>query len=168
MKNLIRYLGELKFVLNSPKLYLVDYFDKIRNQIDLDCEIYLNGKIEIKNREKATQQQEEMIKEVDLFEMECLSDLKTRKRDSTDLEVLKDCLKSLDFEDEDAVLMVEKQIYCALFERKKILLGNRSIIFLNESKIQEIHLFRQQVFGSQHFDAEETLVFTRLELCLGF
>lgn len=56
MKNLI------EVALNSPKLYLVNCLAELRNQIDLDCEIYLSGKLETQNREKALQKQEEMTR----------------------------------------------------------------------------------------------------------
>jgi len=35
---------ELATIINNPRLYLVNFFADIRNQIDIECQIYLDGK----------------------------------------------------------------------------------------------------------------------------
>ncbi len=42
MDKIGKILLELKSIDSSPKLYLVNHFDMVRNQIDLDSERYLD------------------------------------------------------------------------------------------------------------------------------
>ena len=34
-------LNDLKLAVDSPKRYLANYFDEMKNQIDLECQVYL-------------------------------------------------------------------------------------------------------------------------------
>lgn len=75
-----RQLNELRLFENSPKLFIIDHFDVIRNQIDIECETYLNGdEISFSEKQKAIQQQEEMVEEIDRLQTKCLENLKLTK-----------------------------------------------------------------------------------------
>lgn len=130
MNKLEAIFCELKSAVNSPKVHLVNYFDEIRNQIDIDCETYLS-RHGLANQTRALVQQQELISEVDLFLRQCLSNVASLDEDLSKLDELELSLKSLDLTDKDAVLAVEKNIYCALNNRKRLLFRNRGIIFVN-------------------------------------
>lgn len=133
MKNLERQLNELRLVLSQNlRVYLVDYLNEIRSQIVTECQLFLSGKIDMEDAERAIDQYEEMNNSVDQFQKECLSNLETVDCGSRDLEMFEHRLETIDFEDEEAVLMVEKQIYCAVFERKRVLFGNKGLVFFSE------------------------------------
>ena len=69
-------LNDLKLAVDSPKRYLANYFDEMKNQIDLECQVYL-GQDELADeyKERAINEQLEMIQEVDSFEQKCLANV---------------------------------------------------------------------------------------------
>ena len=72
---------ELKSITNSPKLYLINYFDDIRKQIDIESQIYMNKKkLGAELKERALEEQLKMINEVDSFQKKCLNHLATQLR----------------------------------------------------------------------------------------
>lgn len=136
MNKLEAILEELKSTVNSPKVYLVNYFDEIRNQIDIDCETYLS-RHGLENQARALVQQQEIIGEVDLFLKQCLSNLVNIDDTDSKLKELDLCLKSLDWSNKDDVFAVEKNIHCALNNRKRVLFKNRGIIFVNNENYEK-------------------------------
>ena len=136
---------ELKSTANS-RIYLVSYFDEIRNQIDVECETYLSkidsrikldqGKRE-KQKEKAIEQQQEFIKEVDLFQQECLKNLGTHPIEPLNLEDLERRLNSVNLKNNNSVLELEKDFYCTLYNRKKLIFMNKGILFLSLEKYKK-------------------------------
>ncbi len=79
--------SELKSAASHPKVYLVNTLDELRNQIDIECQKYLNRKnLGIELKMKALEQQQEMINEVDLFQKKCLDNLAKNPLDQVNLE----------------------------------------------------------------------------------
>lgn len=110
--------------------------DEIRKQIDIHSEIYLKndltvGDVESKE-EKFIQQKEEMIKEVNLFQGQCLKNLETLQCGPTDLSYLEDSLNKLHLDDARLIWKGEVDLTCALFQRQKLLFMNQGIIFLSK------------------------------------
>lgn len=126
MNELETMLSELESAVNSPKLYIVNYFDDVRNQIDIRCQTYLNkDDLTAEVREKAMEQQGQMISEVDLLQKQCLSNFET-----ISLEELEQRLDILKVERSDAsVRLVEKDLYFALFRRQKLMFRNQRVVF---------------------------------------
>jgi hypothetical protein len=78
---------ELKLIISSPKLYLINFFDDLRNQIDTESQIYMDEhKLEAKLKEEALQRQVVMINEVDLFQKKCLDCLDAKPIDQLSLD----------------------------------------------------------------------------------
>jgi hypothetical protein len=130
MDRLCEIYSELKSTVNG-ELYLANYFTEIRNQIDIGCEEFIsepNLKDDVK--EKAIQQQEELINEVNSFQKECLKNLMVNPIKEVDLEKFDFRLKTLDLADNKAVLNLEKDLYCVLHNRKKALFINKGIVLL--------------------------------------
>jgi hypothetical protein len=108
---------ELKLIISSPKLYLINFFDNLRNQIDTESQIYMDKhNLEAELKEEALQQQVAMINEVDLFQKKCLDCLAAKPIDQLSL----DQVKSLEGD---------------LYARKKMLFMNKGLIFLNISDL---------------------------------
>ena len=108
---------ELKLIISSPRLYLVNFFDDLKNQIDIEAQIYMDKhKLEAELKEEALQIQEAMINEVDLFQKKCL-----------------DCLaaKPIYQLSQDQVQSLEGDLYA----RKKMLFMNKGLMFLNISDL---------------------------------
>lgn len=135
MSRLEIIMSELKAATSSPRVYLVNYFDDIRSQIDIDCQTYLNNEFE--KMEQAIRHQDQMINQVDLFQKECLANLGTIPFDLKRLNDLEDRFNSVDIGDKESVLKIEKDIYCALFEIKKLLFLKKGIIFVNLEKCEK-------------------------------
>ena len=54
MDKLESIFSELRSSFNSPAVYLVKQFDEIRNQIDTECQVYLNiYGLDVHDKEKA-------------------------------------------------------------------------------------------------------------------
>ena len=69
-------LDDLKLAVDCPKRYLANYFDEMKNQIDLECQVYLGRDgLADEDKEKAISEQLELIQEVDFFEQKCLANV---------------------------------------------------------------------------------------------
>ena len=122
---------ELKSITNSPKLYLINYFDDIRKQIDIESQIYMNKKkLGAELKERALEEQLKMINEVDSFQKKCLNHLATHPIDQLNL----DAFENLDLNDKSSKVGLEKLLYCELYARKKALFMNTGLLFLDNEK----------------------------------
>ena len=151
MDKLQTIYGDLKLVASS-KLYLVNYFDEIRNSIDIECQTFLDKPEAIDElKEKATQQQLEMIEQVGLFEKSCLSELEKSPLEQLDLEELDRRVKSLDLKDKKEVEKLEKELFCEAFNRKKRIFMNKGCIFLAKKPKRTEVLFGILIFIEDEF-----------------
>lgn len=159
MSRLEAVLRELKLAVDSPRIYLANFFRELQNQIDLECEALLNrANVSDKDRERAIQQQIQMINEVDLFQHKCLANL--TKISLLDLEPVKHVTN-------------EKEIHCALYKRQKLLFMNQGVIFFNNKNFDHflqsnLHFcllsFKyenpSQLFGLLFFIEDEFLIYS--------
>lgn len=146
MNKLRNIFNKLKSSVNSPRIYLVNHFEDLRNEIDIESQTFLNKDgLSVEDREKVIQQQEEMIKEVDLIQSQCLANLDKIKSDPISLGDFEQRLNSLDLEDQNAVLKVENNLFCALFQREKSLFMNQGILFLNGKKDMEVEFIKVSI-----------------------
>ena len=132
MESLYKTYIELKSTINSPKLYLINYFDGIRNKIDIEYQIYIiKNDLGVAAQEKALQQQRELLDEVTLLQKQCINNLAATNPfgQSNKLVDIERCLKGLNWRDKVAISKLEKQLYRQLFARKKELFMNKGIVF---------------------------------------
>jgi len=124
---------ELNLIINSPRLYLINFFDDLRNQIDTEAEIYMaKHKYGVELKEEALQQQVAMINEVDLFQERCLDSLAAKPIEQLSLHQVQN---------------LERDLYA----RKKMLFMNKGLIFLNMSDLLVRLVQKDQPF---HFEIE--------------
>lgn len=149
MDRLRSSLSELKSAVNNPRLFIADYLYAIRNEIDIECEIYLSkAGWRLEEREKALQQLEGMIKEVDLFEKQCLTNVESLQFGPPNLKQLEHNLDSLDLKDGKAISMVERDLDCALIQKHKSLFMKQGLVFLNKSKCKRLEENSGILFGA--------------------
>lgn len=170
MNTLESIFEELKLVVNNPKIYLANYFDEIRCQIDIECQLYLNRpNLSIKENLLAIEQQSQLIYEVDIFEQKCLMNLKTTttttQANQTNLELLDTRLQSLNVENKDAVSKLDKDIHSVFYSSQKLLFMNKGIIFLNIANYKKFLQFRcfthqQILFGLLFIIEDDFLLFS--------
>lgn len=150
MNKLEDHLNELKAIAQNPRIYLVNYFDEIRNQIDVECQAFLSrSDLASDVYDMAIQQQEELIGEVFLFQRRCLENLEMLvSNDLTEIGQLEQRFNSLIAGDEEASLNVEKDVYCALYDRKKLLFNNKGLIFFSLKDFQKLMKSSYMEIGS--------------------
>lgn len=134
-------LSELKSVVNNPIQYLADYLGKIKNKIDAECLLYLNRDgLAADQLEKAIEQQAKMIDEVHRFQRQCLENLETSDGfDAIDLDDLEHRYKINVGYGRSGLMRgfidLDEDIYCLLYKRRKLLLNNKSIIFIKNTRL---------------------------------
>ena len=116
-------LNDLKLAVDSPKRYLANYFDEMKNQIDLECQVYL-GQDELADeyKERAINEQLEMIQEVDSFEQKCLANVGHLE---------------LPTKEQIDGIREEKELYIALHQVQKQLFMNQGMFFFSEERFND-------------------------------
>ena len=126
-QDLQKSFNEMKSIISSPKCFLVQHFDDVRNQIDLECQKYLdNNELEIESKEKAILRQQEMIDEVDSFQKKCLAYLKTEQLDQINFEEFE---KRLQLQDKDLVMKLYFDLGCYKNRIKEKLFMNQGKVY---------------------------------------
>ena len=153
-------LEKFKSSIQSSRLYLAEYFDKLRNEIDIEAEKCLNksNQSKIKNDvQKSTDQdtinsnRKQMLDEINSFEIKCFDNLANETLETVDEKLLQEVetfektfqelerkQSNLDgdmFENECSNLyqLIDSSIYD--FDKKIKL--NSSLIFLNVSEFKK-------------------------------
>jgi hypothetical protein len=127
-------LEELKSIVTSPRLYLANHFSNLKNQVDLECQIFLQEQTNTVEGKQAAQfaleSQKIIISHIVSFESECIRN----HDDSTDI-------KEVDF----------AKLNAATFDA---LLTAQSTIFLNKTfKFvgRNSEFFKEDAFTSLNF-----------------
>ena len=139
LEQLLESLNELKSALQSPRVYIYQYFTKLKNEIDLECQLHLcNQKnLQTSGSVQAIDYQSQMIDQVEAFEIMCIKNCQflelnkenvTRSIESTEAE-LKSLLALEDKRIKEINLLVEENFYTT----QKQLFLNRSLIFIPRS-----------------------------------
>ena len=158
-QDLQKNFNGMKSMISSPKCFLIQHFDDVRNKIDLECQKYLdNNELKVESKEKAILRQQEMIEEVDSFQKKCLANLKTEQLDQINLEEFE---KRLQLQDKDDVMEIGKDLCCAIHNIKKELFMNQGIVFYSKDTYKK-HFGQAYpsdfVFGSLILIEDEFLI----------
>jgi hypothetical protein len=133
-QDLQKSFNEMKSIISTPKCFLVQHFDDVRN--DLECQKYIdNNELKVESKEKAILRQQEMIDEVDSFQKQCLAYLKTEQLDQINFEEFE---KRLQLQDKDDVMELGKDLCCAIHSIKKELFMNQGIVFYSKDSYQKL------------------------------
>ena len=138
--------NEIKFILENPKLYRRNQLDEIRNQIVIECHVFLNGSnLDNESKEKVIQQQLEMIDKVYLFEKQCPENLEFNSDKLIFAEIQSEFLIHLNLYNKESLFQIKKGLSCLLFNLKSKLFNKRGIIFFDFLNFFEIeHLNPRQ------------------------
>lgn len=132
-------LNQLKEITNHPDLYLDDYFNNLKNTVDLSAEnllLKISQTNENPNEYHINNQRLSIIKRIDLFKKECLNALNKRDQSVSAyskltipniekrIEIYERNLK-LGFHNNDISNDIRKEIY----KFKKDIFMNKTIIF---------------------------------------
>ena len=128
-QQLLQKLEDLKLIIETPKLYLANYFQELRN--DVDKQMFSKQMLHINENEvknKIDQIWIEMISKIDSFEKECKNKDKLQSnskrideikiilennKESTNLEVIEDKIQEEEF-----------NLFRKLFQNKTIIFEN--------------------------------------------
>ena len=117
-------LKDLKLVVDSPKRYLATYFDELKNQIDLECQVHLDGLAD-EVKERMFNQHLEHIQEVNSFEQKCLENVGKFE---------------LPTKEQIDGIREEKELYITLHQVQKQLFMNQGMFFLNSKRTKEYYI----------------------------
>jgi len=160
-QDLQKNFNGMKSMIASPKCFLIQHFDDVRNQIDLECQKCLDNnelKVESTLSKEIILRQQEMIDEVDSFQKKCLANLKTEQNHQIDLEEFE---KRLQLQDKDDVMEIGKDLCCAIHNIKKELFMNQGIVFYSKDTYEKHlgHAYPSDfVFGSLILIEDEFLI----------
>ena len=79
IKEIADALAEIKYAFTMPRLHIVNYFDDIINQVDIQCEKFLNAEVKptFEKCEQARDNQSVIVETIKAHEKECLSIMAT-------------------------------------------------------------------------------------------
>ena len=116
-------LKDFKLIVDTPKRCLASYFDELKNQIDLECQVSIGrDNLVDEEKEKAISQQLELIQEVDSFEQKCLANAEQLE---------------LPTKEQIDGIREEKELYIALHQVQKQLFMNQGMLFLDVKQFKE-------------------------------
>jgi len=119
--------NEMNSMIASPKCFLIQHFDVVRNKIDLECQKCLNNdELKVESKEKAILRQQEMIDEVDSFQKKCLANAKTEQTHQIKLEEFE---KRLQLQDKDLVMKLYFDLGCYKNRIKEKLFMNQGKVY---------------------------------------
>ena len=142
-EKLLNNLNELKEILELPSLYLANFFEGLRNDVDIE---FAPKQLELQNnREKKNQLNElwqQMITKIYSFEKNCIKDsydLETNKKRINEIEKLVSHQDSKDLTDlEDLIETEEINLLKNLFQ-------NSTIAFVLINEINENSLVKKKL-----------------------
>ena len=139
----------MKSIIDTSKCFLIQHFDGVRNQIDLECQKCLdNNELMLKYKEKAILEQQEMIDGVDSFQKKCLANLKKEQTHQINLEEFE---KRLKLQDKDDVMELGKDLCCATYNFKRELFMNQGIVFFSKVKYKKLFEKKGQYYSEQDY-----------------
>ena len=148
-KKLYKELTEqLKVAFNSPRLYLAEYFDNLRADVDIEYEICCqkSKSTSVKEYNQRLEEYESIIKEIKTYEEECMTNFTSiskseseewKKFDAT-IKELECGLKSLQRNDILKFNVIQNIFDKTLLSVQRILFKNKSMIFLTSHDIKII------------------------------
>ncbi len=72
-ESLLTELNELREIVEFPRLYLINYFIDLKNQVDKQFALKQFREQNIETNQKLSKTWQKMISFIDLFEKECLN-----------------------------------------------------------------------------------------------
>lgn len=171
-------LKQLKLVLDSPRLFLADYFSNLMHEVDLTCQVYMNSQSDEKvkfengsdkynkhaeNAQKALDHQTLLIDKIKDFEKECYNALQQDKLD-TDLTLqVQKILQSIEAKLDDLEWTetnadrIDELLYKTLSKIHKSVFLNSTMFFLSKEELSRLKinsfgmlvLIRGEFFGKR-------------------
>ena len=124
-------LDELK-LLTNPRIFLANYFDDFRNQIDIACELFLTDHDFEKRKDIAQIQYAHslMINEVNTFEQELLDNLLNNYAAKEELLRIFETIEKIESDSHQLISGM-------LLDAEKVIFMNQGIIFLSKDQLKK-------------------------------
>ena len=139
-EELFKNLNELQSILESPTLYLANYFSELRSQVDTEIVSKLvNLKKEDKEDTNLVETWQKMITKINSFEKECIKkryQLKTFEEAINSIESILNDMRSYNFDEIKELIQYEEH---RLLER---LFQSKTIVFLSIEDLFETSKFK--------------------------
>jgi len=153
-------LEEFKLAVNRPRLYVIKYFEDLKNQIDIEfCKTLNeinNELVEQQVKEEIYEKQSYLIEKVNEFESLCLKQINEDSEIEFQviIEKIENNLNGQDISQDEL-----RKIYDLLSNEVEkiqiILFQNKSMFFLNANEIKEdFEKHQHSIFGFSHYGLE--------------
>lgn len=170
MNDMKRKFKELKLALTVPRVYLANYFDQLRNEIDTACELFTQpaqatGELDTQITKQAHEYQALMIDEVTAFEQMCLFNSKNKHMEAnvatTGVEMIRKLeqdVENLEQENSQQIRDLRELISTGLFDAQKCLFMSKALIFLTRDEYRREFEY-SEVLNSAQSSANGVLSF---------
>lgn len=153
---LMKSLKELKQILKEPNLYLLNYFDELQSQIDIECELMLQKQNDPQSAAsiELIEAQCQMAGKLKDFEQTCLQSLKTNRSEKLNqLDCLLGVVDSIESDVmENGVQSQRQRVEQIMASVQEVLFDNKSMMFVtnnNPSKLLKEKMHTQlKPYGS--------------------
>ena len=135
-------LNDLKVAHETPKLFLVNYFDNLRNQIDIECEIRIQDSTNSEANE-IIKTQMLLIDEVNLFQGQCIDRISNQSSEKNQeqrlklIEEIESKLNTIDVLIREKVDHLYEEIEMGIENVLSVLLSNQSFLILTKDHFSE-------------------------------
>jgi len=140
-ESLLTELNELREIVEFPRLYLINYFIDLKNQVDKQFALKQFREQNIETNQKLSKTWQNMISFIDLFEKECLN--QKMNHHITKLDELEKSQTSNDSLMK-AIVNMKTNILRQLFNNKTIVFLDDKLIQINDHFISPTVLLKQK------------------------
>lgn len=153
---LMKSVKELKQILKEPKLYLLNYFDELQSQIDIECELMLQKQNDLQSPAsiELIKTQCQMAGKLKDFEQTCLLSLKANRTEKLNqLDCLLGVVDSIESDvTENGEISRRQRVEQIMASVQEVLFDNKSMMFVtnkNPSKLLKEKMHTQlKPYGS--------------------
>lgn len=133
-------LDALKYLIDSSKQFLNNFFLNIKNEVTTAFAFKLEQTPDESNKIKLNENLTELFARINAFELECSIKHSFSEPASESNEIVKLTEIKLDHFNDDLFAEISDLIYDETYRIEKILFLNKTIVFLDKSKCKQIDL----------------------------
>lgn len=155
LKRMAKSIADLKFQFEFPRLYLSNYFEELRNEIDLSIAKKMQQKPNEEIKRKLTEDYIQIIDRINSFENSCFKIRAANKFSNEFSDRIKHSIEIIDakvthlkrrkhpdiYDFMYYVLEIDDLVYEVHFQIEKLLFQNKTILFLDKETAKISKLF---------------------------
>jgi hypothetical protein len=132
-------ITQIKLIIQNPRIYLSNYFDDLKNLIDLEYfETILRDRIDKNSQVDLCKRHQEITEKLNQVQIECFQNFPLSQINVEIFNQIKTFLNNIESQNIDNL---NQSIYENLMKLQKILFSNKSLIFLKKKDIPDLKSF---------------------------